>query len=121
MEITSFALGMLSMVALMVISAIVVGLVGVRRLYKNVGEITTHILDLDRRFDNILRETNNRIDHNMNITDQLFKNFEDHLKDVSEEKDRQISESFRTIETEKKEILSYVDSRLDKLINTLNK
>lgn len=110
MEITSFALGMLSMVAIMVIIAIVVGLVGVRRLYKNVGEITNHILDLDRRFDHVLRETNNKIDQNMNITDQQFKNFEDHIKDVSQEKDRQIQDSYR-----------YIDSRFDKLINTINK
>lgn len=110
MEITSFALGMLSMVAIMVIIAIVVGLVGVRRLYNNVGEITTHILELDRRYDQVLRDTNNKIDQNMNITDQLFKNFENHVTDMSEEKDRQIQELNR-----------YVDSRFDKLINTLNK
>lgn len=110
MEITSFALGMLSMVAIMVIIAIVVGLVGVRRLYSDVGQITTHILELDRRYDQVLRDTNNKIDQNMNITDQLFKNFENHVTDISEEKDRQIQELNR-----------YVDSRFDKLINTLNK
>ena len=114
MEITSFALGMLTMIAVMVIIAVVVGLVGVYRLSgqlrSTINELQSINENTHRRIDDEVNKIKVQMDQNMMVCDQQFKNFEDHVRDISREKDQHISN-----------LNSYVDSRIDKLINNLGK
>ena len=103
MEITSFALGMLTMIAIMIVVSVVVGLVGVYRLN---GSLKSTINELQ-----IINEnTHRRIDDEVRKIETQMKFVEDHINDVSRENDKQISDLY-----------SYIDSRFDKLINNLNK
>jgi predicted PurR-regulated permease PerM len=103
MEITSFALGMLTMIAIMIIVSVVVGLVGVYRLN---GSLKSTINELQ-----IINEnTHRRIDDEVRKIETQMKSVEEHINDVSIENDKQISDLY-----------SYIDSRFDKLMNNLNK
>jgi hypothetical protein len=114
MEITSFALGMLTMIAVMVIIAVVVGLVGVYRLSgqlrSTINELQSSSENAHRRIDDEVNKIERHISENMMVCDQQFKHFEDYVRGISKDKDDQISN-----------LTSYVDSRIDKLMNSLNK
>jgi len=96
MEITSFALGILTMVGIMLIVSVVVGLVGVYRLN---GSLKSTINELQT----INEHTHRRIDDEVNnIRSDMHQNI-------------------LTLDQQIKDLTSYTDSRLDKLINNLNK
>jgi len=105
---------MLTMIAIMIVISVVVGLVGVYRLNgslkSTINELQSINENTHRRIDDEVNKIRLQIDQNMSICDQQFKNFEDHVRDISRDKDQQI-----------KDLMSYTDSRFDKLINNLNK
>lgn len=114
MEITSFALGMLAMIAIALVVVVVVGMVRVSRLKETMDNIERYLesntRDLHERISSEVDIINKEVSKNASNTDQVFKNFENHIEHVSNEKDRRIEDLNR-----------YVDSRFDKMINNLNK
>jgi uncharacterized protein YoxC len=114
MEITSFALGMLVMVAIALVVVVVVGMFKVSKMKETMNNIERFLenttKDLHDRISREVDEIQKDMTKNSFETDKVFKNFESHIESISDDKDRQITELNR-----------YVDSRFDKLINTLNK
>ena len=90
MEITSFILGMLSVVAVIAIAVIVKGMVKITKLEKELKNTQESIEWRDR----------NNSDANREIYDRLSM-MDEH--------------AYRQLEEIKRDLISYVDSRIDKL------
>lgn len=114
MEITSFALGMLTMIAIALVVVVVVGMVRVSKMKKLMNHIERYLenntRDIYERINYEIDDLNKKINKNMSNTDDVFKNFESHIEHMSNEKNQLIED-----------LNSYVDSRFDKMINNLNK
>ena len=110
MEITSFAFGMLAMIALTLVIVVVVGMVRVNKMKETLNHIERYLENNNRDLhERITREVgfiSKEMDRNMSSSEQVFKNFESHITTVSDEKERRIEELYR-----------YVDSRFDKMEN----
>jgi predicted Holliday junction resolvase-like endonuclease len=90
MEITSFVLGMLTVVAVIIVAVIIRGIVKITQLEKQLEETQESIEWGDR-------------------------NHLDTIRDIHERLSRMDEHAFRHLEELKREITSYVDSRIDKL------
>ena len=90
MEITSFVLGMLTVVAVIIVAVIIRGIVKITQLEKQLEETQESIEWGDR-------------------------NNSDTVRDIYERLSRMDEHAFRHLEELKREITSYVDSRIDKL------
>jgi predicted PurR-regulated permease PerM len=90
MEITSFVLGMLTVVAVIIVAVIIRGIVKITQLEKQ------------------LKETQESIEWRNH-------NHSDTVRDIHERLSRMDEHAFRHLEELKREITSYVDSRIDKL------
>ena len=90
MEITSFVLGMLTVVAVIIVTVIVLGMVKITRLEKQLKETQESI------------EWRNR-DH------------QNDYRDLHERLSRMEEHAYRQLEEMKRELISYIDSRIDKL------
>ena len=115
MEITSFVLGMLTIVAVIIISVIVVGLVKISKLNKekdSLYQLCTAIeSDLRREIENTHRHI-----------DEMNSNIYRHIEELSQNIWREFEKSGRDVTMVEKTIMNqieetrrYVDSRLDKL------
>jgi uncharacterized membrane protein YgaE (UPF0421/DUF939 family) len=94
MEITSFILGMLTIIGMAVAVVVVLGLV---KIYKQTKKVENLENDMYREFEHIHRT----ISENSNEIHQQIHSVEEQI--------------FRSIEDEKRDITSYIDSRIDKL------
>ena len=90
MEITSFILGVLSVIAVIAIAVIVKGMVKIVKLEKELKNTQESIEWRDR----------NNSDNNRDIHDRLSR-MDEH--------------AYRQLEEIKRDLISYVDSRIDKL------
>ncbi len=96
METTYFALGVLSMVAVMFITVIVVGLIKVMRMEKNLKDLTT--------------ETRDQFGEMYRITDSNRTDFYRELNETREN-------MFRSMDDRVSECRKYTDKRVDKTLN----
>lgn len=94
MEITSFILGMLTIIGMAVAVVIVLGLV---KIYKQTKKVENLENNMSREFEH----THRTISENLNDIHQRIDHVEEHI--------------FKLIEDEKRDTISYIDSRIDKL------
>jgi len=106
MEITSFVLGMLTIVAVTIVAAIVVGLVKITQLKaktKLLEELCAAIeRDLRHELDNVYNNMERR---------------EEEIRRIIEDTNRDITMVERTFSNQIDETRKYIDSRIDKTLN----
>ena len=90
MEITSFVLGMLTVTGLAIAVLVVLGIV---KIYKQKEQI----LNLEDHIEGVQR------------------NLDERLMRCEDQRDRSNQEIYRELESTQKDLISYVDSRIDKL------
>lgn len=116
MEITSFVLGMLTIIGMAVAVLVVLGIVKIYKQSKKVEQLENTMYKEFEHIHRITSDTSNNLDTRIEL----------HLKDLNQEMyyirqdlnqriDRIEEHIFKSIEEEKREIISYVDSRIDKL------
>ena len=107
MEITSFVLGMLTIVAVIIIAVIVVGIVKITQLKaktKSLEEIIASVeRDLRHEFDNVY--------NNMSRENEETRR-------IIEDTNRDITMVERTLSNQINETRKYIDSRIDKTLTT---
>lgn len=111
MEITSFVLGMLTIVAVIILTVIVVGLVKINQIAKRLNNLNT---TLNHQVDDIYR--------NMQSDNQsIWRQFEATGRDVTmvertimQHVDKEIEETHRSVD----ETRRYIDSRIDKVVSS---
>lgn len=101
METTSFVLGMLTIIGLVFLAAIVLGIVKIYSLINKVENLEDQIED-DRRNYSQDRE-------------RIYRRMEEDLHDIHDRISREGQTSYDSLEQQRRDILSYVDSRFDKL------
>lgn len=105
MEITSFVLGMLMIIGIAAAVLVVLGIVKIYKQAKKVEQLENtmykEIEQLYRNADEFNKELYQRIDNLNRDLDQRIDLIEEHI--------------FKSIEEEKRDTISYIDSRIDKL------
>ena len=117
MEITYFALGMLSMLALLFIGVIVWGLVKVLRIERHIVAIKENNRfnydSVQRQFEDIYRRFD---DSNLN-RDNLWREANDKFDKIEHYEKRRFDELLTIIYNKFDESISYTDKRIDKSLN----
>ena len=115
MEITSFVLGMLAIVTVAMVAVIVVGIVKILKLTNQVSDLK---LRLDREVECIYREMQNH-------HESTWRQFETTGRDITtvegtlkNQIDRARQETGKATHTVRTDLSGYIDSRIDKLIDT---
>ena len=134
MEITSFILGVCAVIGVAVVTLVIVGMVKIHKLAKMYSSILedlnftrNHVYDSTRED---RREINQRIDHMDQHASHQFEDLKRDLTDHIQNVQRNLEESFRILndqrihdideisrefESRQKDLISYIDSRIDKL------
>ena len=101
METTSFVLGMLTIIGLVFLAAVVLGMVKIYTLIKRLEGLEDRIDNDQRNYGQDLERLDRRIERDTsNIHERISSGCQ---------------ENYNNLEQQRKEILSYVDSRFDKL------
>ena len=122
MEITSFVLGMLSIVAVAIVAVIVVGMLKINQLTNQISSLS---LEMDIELSNLSR----LIDTN---TSSLWRQFEDTGRDITmvektlmsqidqtrKETDQAIDQLHRIDAQLDENVRRYIDSRIDKVVSS---
>lgn len=106
MEITSFVLGMLTIVAVTIVAAIVVGLVKITQLKAKTKSLEETIVSIERD----LRHELDNVYNNMSREDE-------EIRRIIEDTNRDITMVERTFSNQINETRKYIDSRIDKTLN----
>jgi hypothetical protein len=101
METTSFVLGMLTIIGLVFLAAIVLGMVKIYSLINKVENLEDQI-ENDRR--NYYQDQ-----------ERLYRRMEEDTNHIHDRIMRESQASYESLESQRRDILSYVDSRFDKL------
>ena len=101
METTSFVLGMLTIIGLVFLAAVVLGMVKIYALIKRLEDLEEQIVNDQRNYSQ--------------DQDRLDRRIEENTSHIHERISREGQENYSNLEQQRKEILSYVDSRFDKL------
>lgn len=101
METTSFVLGMLTIIGLVFLAAIVLGMVKIYSLINKVEGLEDQI-ENDRR--NYYQDQ-----------ERLYRRMEEDTNHIHDRIMRESQASYESLESQRRDILSYVDSRFDKL------
>ena len=101
METTSFVLGMLTIIGLVFLAAIVLGMVKIYTLIKRLEDLEEQIVNDQRNYNHDQERIDRRI--------------EEYMSHIHERISSECQENYTNFEQQRKEILSYVDSRFDKL------
>jgi len=122
MEITSFILGMLTIVAVIILTVIVVGLVKINFLTRKI-ELLQQLCaaiesDLRRELENTNREIWQQFDNTSRDTTMVEKTLMNQIDATRRETDQAVDELHRAVGHESSEGRRYTDSRIDKLIDT---
>jgi predicted Holliday junction resolvase-like endonuclease len=115
MEITSFVLGMLAIVTVALVAVIVVGIVKILKLTKQVNYVTTRL--------NISR--GELYQHINDAKTEIWRQFEETGRDITmvektimNQIDQARQETGKATHTVRTDLSGYIDSRIDKLIDT---
>ena len=101
METTSFVLGMLTIIGLVFLAAVVLGMVKIYTLIKRLEDLEEQIVNDQRNYN-----------HDQ---ERLDRRIEGDTSNIHERISSGCQENYNNLEQQRKEILSYVDSRFDKL------
>lgn len=116
MEITSFVLGMLTIVAVIILTVIVVGLVKINQLEKQTKNLHRLYSNIDSDLRHLITDTNREITMVertiMQRIDKEIENTHRHIHDEVEEIHKHEEQIHREID----QVKSYTDSRIDKVV-----
>jgi biopolymer transport protein ExbB/TolQ len=101
METTSFVLGMLTIIGLVFLAAVVLGMVKIYTLIKRLEGLEDRIDNDQRNYGQDLERLDRRIEGDTSNIHEIISSV--------------CQENYNNLEQQRKEILSYVDSRFDKL------
>jgi biopolymer transport protein ExbB/TolQ len=101
METTSFVLGMLTIIGLVFLAAVVLGMVKIYTLIKRLEDLEEQIVNDQRNYN-----------HDQERLDRRIEEYMSHIHEIISSEGQ---ENYTNFEQQRKEILSYVDSRFDKL------
>ena len=101
METTSFVLGMLTIIGLVFLAAIVLGMVKIYSLINKVEGLEDQIENDQRNYSQ--------------DQERLYRRMEEDTNHIHDRIMRESQESYESLESQRRDILSYVDSRFDKL------
>ena len=111
-EITSYVLGMLTIAAILLITALVLGIVKINKLDKQTITIKKMIDDVYQSIDHERRHTEELLQsthRDINMVEQTIMNQVRHVDDFHHRKEDEIEKEI--IQTK-----SYIDSRIDKVV-----
>lgn len=121
MEITYFALGMLSMVALMFVGVIVWGLFRVTKIERQLALIKQNdrfeFDNLQRQLENVYRSIDSVGDNHRRDFEHFHRDFTDKCDKIEQFEIKRFDEILRIIEDKYVSSLRYTDKRIDKTIN----
>ena len=121
MEITYFALGMLSMVALMIIGVIVWGVFKVMKIESQIADIKeSHKFDVDnfqRQFDNVYRSIGELRDNSYREVHELSRDVDQKFDKMEKYEIQRFDELLKIIHDRFDDSLRYTDKRVDKSLN----
>jgi hypothetical protein len=130
MEITSFVLGMLTIVAVILLTVIVVGIVKISKLTREKDLLHQLIAsvegDLRKEIDNVYHTMSHENEHTRRIIEDtnrdiamVEKTIMNQINKVDEEHHKREEEIHRTLSIEIEDTRSYTDSRVDKALGTI--
>lgn len=105
MEITSFILGMLTIIGMAAAVVIVLGLVKIYKQSKKVEQLENN---MHREVEQLYRNADE-------FSRNLYQQIDNLHRDIDQRIEYMEQRVFRSIEEEKQEVISYIDSRIDKL------
>ena len=121
MEITYFALGMLSMVALMIIGVIVWGLFKVLKIESQIVDIKEsdkfEFDNLHRQFDNVYRTIGDNRDDFAREIHELSRSTNQQFDKMEQYEIRRFDELLTIIHNKFDDSIRYTDKRVDKSLN----
>lgn len=121
MEITYFALGMLSMVALIFVGVIVWGLFRVSKIQRQIVDIKENdrleFNNLQRQLENIYRSIDSVGDNYRREFEHFHRDFTDKCEKIEQFEIKRFDEILRIIEDKYISSLRYTDKRVDKSLN----
>ena len=121
MEITYFALGMLSMVALMIIGVIVWGLFKVLKIERQIVAIKEsdkfEFDNLHRQFDNVYRTIGDNRDDSAREIHELSRNTNEKFERLEQYQNIRFDEISRMVNDMYNDSCRYTDKRIDKSLN----
>ena len=111
-EITSYVLGMLTIAAILLLIALVLGIVKINKLEKQIITIKKMIVEVYQSIDHERRHTEELLQsthRDINMVEQTIMNQVRHVDDFHHRKEDEIEKEI--IQTK-----SYIDSRIDKVV-----
>jgi peptidoglycan hydrolase CwlO-like protein len=120
MEITSFVLGMLSIIAVAIVAVIVVGMLKINKLEKSNNNLQQLCRDIDLSLRTLISDTNRELTMvERTIMQRIDKEIEDahrHIHDEVEEIHKHEHELETVLHRDIDETRRYIDSRIDKVV-----
>jgi len=122
MEITSFVLGMLSIVAVAIVAVIVVGMLKINKLEKSNNNLQQLCRDIDLSLRTLISDTNRELTMvERTIMQRIDKEIEDahrHINHEVEEIQKHEHELETVLHRDIDETRRYIDSRIDKVVSS---
>ena len=120
MEITSFVLGMLTIVAVIILTVIVVGIVKITKLENkthNIYQLCTSIEgDLRREIDNVYNNMSRENEEIRRVISDTNRDITMVEKTIMNQIDITRQETGKAVHTVRTDLNSYIDSRIDKVV-----
>ena len=122
MEITSFVLGMLSIVAVAIVAVIVAGMLKINKLEKSNNNLQQLCRDIDLSLRTLISDTNRELTMvERTIMQRIDKEIEDahrHINHEVEEIQKHEHELETVLHRDIDETRRYIDSRIDKVVSS---
>ncbi len=120
MEITSFVLGMLTIVAVLIIAVIVVGMVKIIK-QQNQTELLKQLCaaiesDLRREIDNVYNNMNREDEEIRRVISDTNRDISMVEHTIMNQIDQARQETGKAVHTVRTDLSSYIDSRIDKVV-----
>jgi predicted PurR-regulated permease PerM len=113
MEITSFVLGMLTIVAVIILTVIVVGMVKIINHSKQIKNIYSYVNDIERHIHDRINDEHRRVEQSIIDTHRDINMVEGTLKNQIDQARQETGKAVHTVRTD---LSSYIDSRIDKVV-----
>jgi predicted PurR-regulated permease PerM len=110
-----FILGILSTVAVSMVTVIVVGIVKILKLNTQINNIYSQLNDAERHLHDRINDESRRMEQAIIDTHRDINMVEGTLKNQIDQARQETGKSTQTVRTD---LSSYIDSRIDKLIDT---
>jgi predicted PurR-regulated permease PerM len=110
-----FILGILSTVAVSMVTVIVVGIVKILKLNTQINNIYSQLNDAERHLHDRINDESRRMEQIIIDTHRDINMVEGTLKNQIDQARQETGKSTQTVRTD---LSSYIDSRIDKLIDT---